>query len=412
MANIIRMGRTLVAHINGKMFSKEFPMDTDLVALYEKFLNSTDDELLNAFAAPKSTEEIRIEKENQEIIEKAKANKDIIDFMRDVSDNGHDIFVVKENSIYLKGINISMPELLVRAIATSDNEEHVLSLIKFWSLCAMNPDPRARHDLFTFLAQGDFTITPSGYFVAYRNAQIKEEGDNELMTAVTRKYVQCKLQNKNPAKYLVLRNKYDNSIDFQKAKKKVSSEYDVEGFVDEVYGQISSISETTYTDAHTRTMTIKLGEPVTQDRKECDADPNADCSRGLHVGNKAFMKKGSFGNVGFVCLVNPKNVVAVPHYNENKMRCCEYLPMAIAEYDENGNLITIDTNVFEDGLVENTQEELELMANMSTTELEEYKKNEFIALEIDIESLSNMQDIASLTQDEANQIVLNRMING
>src|SRR5690606_12635804 len=98
----------------------------------------------------------------------------------------------------------------------------------------------------------------------------------------------------------------------------------------ELYENIAKVSETVYTDNHTKTMTIKVGELVQMERKDCDADPKQDCSYGLHVGNKRFLSNGTFGSTGLVVLVNPSKVIAVPEYNKNKMRVCEYLPIAIA----------------------------------------------------------------------------------
>ena len=41
-----------------------------------------------------------------------------------------------------------------------------------------------------------------------------------------------------------------------------------------------------------------------------------------------------------MCLVNPAKVVAVPHKDDyGKLRTCEYLPIALVDYDETGNVI-------------------------------------------------------------------------
>jgi hypothetical protein len=52
-------------------------------------------------------------------------------------------------------------------------------MMNFWRLCALNPDPRCREDLYKFLINNDLTLTPSGYFVAYRNVNVKNEGLRE-----------------------------------------------------------------------------------------------------------------------------------------------------------------------------------------------------------------------------------------
>lgn len=102
-----------------------------------------------------------------------------------------------------------------------------------------------------------------------------------------------------------------------------------------------------YTDAHSHSTRIKIGEMVTMDRDSCDCDSNNECSRGLHCASALWLKKNYFGEVGMACLVNPADVVAVPHRSEyGKLRTCAYLPMEIIHYDENDDVIPLNV---EDG---------------------------------------------------------------
>lgn len=109
----------------------------------------------------------------------------------------------------------------------------------------------------------------------------------------------------------------------------------------------STAEEGVYTDHHTHTTRIQIGEMVTLDRSECDCDSNVECSRGLHAASATWLKRNYFGNIGLAILVNPADVVAVPHNSEyGKLRTCAYLPMSIINYDKNDNLIPLDV---EDG---------------------------------------------------------------
>lgn len=102
-----------------------------------------------------------------------------------------------------------------------------------------------------------------------------------------------------------------------------------------------------YTDAHSRTTRIKIGEMVTIPREECDSDSKVECSRGLHCASAKWLKKNYFGTVGLACLVNPADVVAVPHNSEyGKLRTCAYLPMQIIHYNSDGHVIPLNV---EDG---------------------------------------------------------------
>lgn len=102
-----------------------------------------------------------------------------------------------------------------------------------------------------------------------------------------------------------------------------------------------------YTDHHSHSTRIEIGNMVTLDRNKCDCDSNVECSRGLHCASVKWLKKNYFGSVGLACLVNPVDVVAVPHNSKyGKLRTCAYLPMEIIDYDSNDNVIPLNV---EDG---------------------------------------------------------------
>ena len=94
--------------------------------------------------------------------------------------------------------------------------------------------------------------------------------------------------------------------------------------------------ENVFTDHHSHTFKIRIGEMVTMDRNKCDTVQENTCSTGLHIGGRGWLKKNYFGDTGLACLINPADVVAVPPYdNYGKLRTCAYLPMEIIHYDKN-----------------------------------------------------------------------------
>lgn len=134
-------------------------------------------------------------------------------------------------------------------------------------------------------------------------------------------------------------------------------EIEVLGKLDDMFRKITSMFDfdtPTFTDWHTKKSTIVLGQPVSMPREECDNNPNNTCSSGLHVGAPGYVSSfGGYGDSTYIlaCLVNPMNVVAIPHdYGYEKMRCSEYLPYAICEFN-NGNIQELDTNYFEDDYI-------------------------------------------------------------
>ena len=87
---------------------------------------------------------------------------------------------------------------------------------------------------------------------------------------------------------------------------------------------------------HTKKMKIRLGEVVVMDRKECNGDPSVECSYGLHVGSTKYVENFANNNSTILsCLVNPANVVAIPKYDNSKIRVSEYYPLALATYIDN-----------------------------------------------------------------------------
>lgn len=79
------------------------------------------------------------------------------------------------------------------------------------------------------------------------------------------------------------------------------------------YRNVDTTSEEgVYTDNHSHTFRIKIGEMVTMPRKQCDCDSRVSCSRGLHCASVGWLKRNYFGNTGLACLINPADVVAVP----------------------------------------------------------------------------------------------------
>lgn len=79
-------------------------------------------------------------------------------------------------------------------------------------------------------------------------------------------------------------------------------------------------------DGWTGTVDNSIGSEVIIERSKVDSDPNRTCSRGLHVGAPDFVRKHWNQKVLIQCIVNPRDVVAVPtDYNNTKMRVCRYI---------------------------------------------------------------------------------------
>jgi hypothetical protein len=116
-----------------------------------------------------------------------------------------------------------------------------------------------------------------------------------------------------------------------------------EGFVVAYRNVASTEDPNEFTDFHSHTFKIRMGEMVTQDRSLCDHNHDVTCSKGLHLGAYSWLTQNYFGDTGMVCLCNPVDVIAVPKLdNYGKLRTCAYLPIDFCSFDENGNVIPYD----------------------------------------------------------------------
>lgn len=78
-----------------------------------------------------------------------------------------------------------------------------------------------------------------------------------------------------------------------------------------------------YVDCHTRKVEQWTGAYVCMDMSLVDRNRNNECSNGLHVARRGYVKEFS-GDVCVLAKLAPEDVIAVPLYDANKMRVCGY----------------------------------------------------------------------------------------
>lgn len=282
--------------------------------------------------------------------------------------NNSKYLTVFGNSVYIKAVSeLTIPEDLAVAFYEAEkegNQELIDTYLNFWTLASLNPDSRARTNLFWFLNRYGMTISKSGLFVAYRNVVLKSEGSKistKLAEFISNEYTKIKFKwKKSPKKYNVfqkideegyLKNKYEVTLSDES---KFDRAEDL-GRLDELYIQLSNEEVSpVYTDSYSGSFTIKIGEPVTIDRDLCDPIQENTCSRGLHVAGREWLFSGYFGQISLMVLVNPADVVAVPpDDNYGKMRVCAYYPVQLIERDFEGTIIDKEIeDGFEDDFID------------------------------------------------------------
>lgn len=271
------------------------------------------------------------------------------------------------SSIYIKSISeLSLPIDFAKDILKAEkakDKDLIESYLNFWTLVSLNPDSRARMNLFWFLKKYGMTITRSGLFVAYRNVEIKTVGkkiNTELTSFVADAYIKIKKSKKSPSNYFVIETKVDNSFEYSLSKFNGGFEPAIKslGSVKELYERLSGNTEedsiTVYTDNYTKSMQITIGNIVLMDRDKCDSVQENTCSRGLHVAGRDWLLSNGnyFGKTTMLVLVNPADVVAVPPSDSyGKMRVCAYYPVKIVTKQELESKESIIDNGFEDDFV-------------------------------------------------------------
>ena len=133
-----------------------------------------------------------------------------------------DEFEMIDDSVYLKGINRSLPPLMVEKFVeivgrheyyagfNTDSikqrlaeDEEFQSLKNFFMWCCLNPRAEVAHELYRFLHENSFRITKQGFFVALRNV-VTLHGGSELVNFVSNTYNKVKaVWKKNPNDYKV-----------------------------------------------------------------------------------------------------------------------------------------------------------------------------------------------------------------
>lgn len=262
--------------------------------------------------------------------------------------------IIEEHSngnYYLKGTKYPMPEALAKQIIDFAEKGYPFEpLVRFWKLCLLNPNKTARDGFFEYCNKFGIVITDNGYAVIYKAVNRGNTSESsELAEFVAKQYAKVKRWKKSPSNYDVMQT-VEGTLFITDSPSKYDD--DCIGNLSEIYDRVGELmsEEDAFVPIHrggTHGTIIRLGEPVRMPREECDPDITQDCSYGLHVGHTTYVQHFGYDkSVLLACLVNPMNVVALPEYDNSKIRVCEYYPYAILEKEEDGTLSEITDEVY------------------------------------------------------------------
>jgi len=403
---------------------------------------STEKDILDVFIEKKHSQEVNDEiKKHDAMLNISKG----IEFLETTGD-----FDVKNGSVYLKGINRSLPQLLVEKFAeivsqypeSSEElktDERYLSLKRFFMWCCLNPRAEVADSLYEFLVNNSFRITRQGFFVALRNV-VTLHGSNELVQFVSEAYTKIKaVWKKKPDDYHVILQPdgtykmmhsddmfkhseedceycdgsghiaYDDEDDLWydtcdecggSGKVKVTKqnfEGKVLGSLTELYLDLPNRHDNRFTDDWTKTFDIRIGRVVSMPMEEANWSTQDCAAAGLHFTSNEINYVGC-GDQSVLMVINPMKVVGIGRV---KGRCYEYLPIMTVPRNEATTILhdlDFDTIDLDEQYVQHEFDELEEKARTNFSI--EAKKHEFNIPSISVIDVRNIVNNLKQIKDE------------
>lgn len=292
--------------------------------------------------------------------------------------------VSKNGLVYLKGYSSPIHGSIVTALEESLQEGSVYttgSIMNLVKWLMLNPNKEIREDLFLWLKSAELAITEDGNIIGYRNVVSTETLSTERANAVTAAYFKRKSQKKGTKNVYL-------TTDLEIATVGELS-------LEEEYFSLKSNDLEVFTDAHTGKFKIQINEIVSMPREKCSSDRNDSCSSGLHM--RTAKSDHGCGDTTVVCLINPYNITAIPHYDYTKFRCCEYLPVAKAMFDEDGRVIELARGTYD----------FTYTSPLMNLDLETLLKDGMVNEEVDTETFTNIVqkvDVVELARNNKKRI--------
>jgi len=403
-------------------------------------------EIIALFNKKLSTDEMVKEVKQQKVLANISSKLEMLSRMQD--------FDVEDGSVRLKGINRTIPELLVERFldvislyqdGDSDpredvyNDDQYLSLKRFFMWCCLNPRAEVADELYRFLVDNSFRITKQGFFVALRNV-VTLHGSNELVKFVSEVYTKIKaVWKKSPNQYHVILSPdgeykfmhytemteeytekcrtcdgtgdwwddefdqyvtcYDCAGEAEDSYSRKTYEGTDLGVLTDLYLDLPNRAENRFTDDWTKTFDIRIGQVVSMPMTQCNWSTQDCAAAGLHFTANEIHYVGC-GDQSVLMLINPMKVVGI---GTAKGRCYEYLPISTVSRDEATQILhdldfsTIDLDEYY------VESELDFLSERAqSTFAEEAKKYNFNLPAISSIEIGNIVNCLNKMKDELN----------
>ena len=198
-----------------------------------------------------------------------------LDIFNDVDD-----FEVVGNSVYFKGIrSVEIPSLIVarfieilennktssfddyanNASLLLDEEYQSLKAFTYWLL--LNPIESTRKDTLDFIRKNQLPITSNGMLVTFRKVVSKGKTNKELVKFISESYFKVKKWKKSTSKYKIVTIPNSNIFELKSFEFNVeNTDYICLGDLNYLYNNLPKFEENIFTDSHTKSKIIKIGE--------------------------------------------------------------------------------------------------------------------------------------------------------
>lgn len=194
-------------------------------------------------------------------------------------------FIVEGKRVFFKGINLEIPSIIVVSFIEALEKgllEEYNSLKYFWMWTALNPIESSRKDLYSFIQKNDIKITTNGLLEMYRRVVSTGNENKALVTFISEQYYKVKKWKKSVKNFSVYSRLGEYQImSIEKQPTGDNPYWEKVGNLEELYLNLPSMMENTFTDAHTRSKEIKVGQVYKEDEDKINLDNNVSCGAGL-----------------------------------------------------------------------------------------------------------------------------------
>lgn len=323
---------------------------------------------------------------------------------------GHEDFDVKGEQVYLKGISLPLPpvvvasfiELVEKMEAVWDDEENgcisceideleeqYQALKCFWLKLCLNGREQSRQDLLSFCRENDVRITKNGNLILYRNIVAIGKVDKPFTKFISQQYFRIKGNKKSPKNYWVWAED-DGSYRLISENFKSDGIGNNAGNLHDLYVDLPNHKENKYTSWNNKGKhEINIGSIYRIGDKDINLDNGLCAAGGIHAANVNYDYSG-FGDTKVVVLVSPSKAITVPTGDRGKLRTTEMFVACLNDKEYGEHFSEEDLLAFDEEYNHLSIEELEKSLENKSFEAISVKDEVSPLTPLDMENVKTM----------------------